>query len=271
MPATAFRRALIMVHGTNRNADHYFTTAAGAAFLGRGASGHSLSSRRALHPRKAAAMTRWLPTKSAGAAPGTAGVRAAQARQDPDLTSFDFVDADPAASSRTTRVFPNLRCDRRRRPFRGRPVRRRAIEMANRVHDTLGVPVTYVVANPSSYAWPDATRPQPVDDGAPDSAKGALGAPGRSARQLLSYGAVRRRRLRRPTTTGQHGFGEPHERLHGAAHRRSADASSSCRVADHLSPSARSIRCRSAASTPRARPWRRGRRGERAARPSSSI
>src|SRR6266699_3426383 len=29
------RRALIMVHGTNRNADHYFTTATTAAFLGR--------------------------------------------------------------------------------------------------------------------------------------------------------------------------------------------------------------------------------------------
>jgi len=28
------RRALIMVHGTNRNADHYFTTATTAAFLG---------------------------------------------------------------------------------------------------------------------------------------------------------------------------------------------------------------------------------------------
>ena len=27
------RRALIMVHGTNRNADHYFQTAVGAAFL----------------------------------------------------------------------------------------------------------------------------------------------------------------------------------------------------------------------------------------------
>src|SRR3982751_6445981 len=27
------RRALIMVHGTNRNADHYFRTATGAAFL----------------------------------------------------------------------------------------------------------------------------------------------------------------------------------------------------------------------------------------------
>ena len=32
-------------------------------------------------------------------------------------------------------------------------------EMANKVHDTLGIPVTYVVSNPSSYAYPDATRP----------------------------------------------------------------------------------------------------------------
>src|SRR4029079_8130312 len=29
----AVRRALIMVHGTNRNADHYFSTATAAAFL----------------------------------------------------------------------------------------------------------------------------------------------------------------------------------------------------------------------------------------------
>jgi hypothetical protein len=32
-------------------------------------------------------------------------------------------------------------------------------EMANRVHESLGVPVTYVVSNPSSYAWLDSTRP----------------------------------------------------------------------------------------------------------------
>ena len=34
-------------------------------------------------------------------------------------------------------------------------------EMANKVHDTLGVPMTYVVANPSSYAYLDSTRPVP--------------------------------------------------------------------------------------------------------------
>jgi hypothetical protein len=43
-------------------------------------------------------------------------------------------------------------------------------EMANKMHDTLGVPVSYVVANPSSYAWPDSTRPLPVQDAAPENA-----------------------------------------------------------------------------------------------------
>jgi hypothetical protein len=32
-------------------------------------------------------------------------------------------------------------------------------EMANLVHDRLGVPVSYVVSNPSSYAYPDPNRP----------------------------------------------------------------------------------------------------------------
>ena len=59
--------------------------------------------------------------------------------------------------------------------------------MANRVHDTLGVAVTYVVANPSSYAWPDATRPQPVDDGAPANA--VLGWKEEKPHTTFSYGA----------------------------------------------------------------------------------
>jgi pimeloyl-ACP methyl ester carboxylesterase len=44
-------------------------------------------------------------------------------------------------------------------------------EMSNKVHSTLGVPITYVVANPSSYAWPAAVRPLPQDDADPAKAK----------------------------------------------------------------------------------------------------
>jgi hypothetical protein len=32
-------------------------------------------------------------------------------------------------------------------------------EMTNQVHDKLGIPITYVVSNPSSYAYPDSERP----------------------------------------------------------------------------------------------------------------
>src|SRR5262249_34731086 len=32
-------------------------------------------------------------------------------------------------------------------------------QMSNQVHDALGVPVSYVIANPSSYAYLDAARP----------------------------------------------------------------------------------------------------------------
>jgi hypothetical protein len=44
-------------------------------------------------------------------------------------------------------------------------------EMSNKIHDTLGVPITYVVANPSSYAWPDAVRPLAQGDADPAKAK----------------------------------------------------------------------------------------------------
>jgi pimeloyl-ACP methyl ester carboxylesterase len=39
--------------------------------------------------------------------------------------------------------------------------------MTNRVHGTLGVDMHYVVANPSSYAWPAAVRPLPTGDADP--------------------------------------------------------------------------------------------------------
>jgi len=43
-------------------------------------------------------------------------------------------------------------------------------EMANRVADTIGVPVSYAIANPSSYAWPDTTRPLAEGDGSSENA-----------------------------------------------------------------------------------------------------
>jgi pimeloyl-ACP methyl ester carboxylesterase len=163
------RRALIMVHGTNRNADHYFTTATTAAFLGRALddtvviSPRIASAEGSCHDALDANEVSWSCTgdswRSGGSSP-----------KKPDLTSFDFVDAILRKLA-TRSTFPNLRAIVVAGHSAGGQFVSR-YEMANRVHDTLGVPVTYVVANPSSYAWPDATRPLATDDAAPDNAKG---------------------------------------------------------------------------------------------------
>ncbi len=164
------RRALIMVHGTNRNADHYFSTAVAAAFLAG-----ALDDAVVISPRIASAAgnckdvlaaneVSWSCTGDSWRSGGTAASH-------PDLTSFDFVDAILKKLANKN-IFPNLRAIVVAGHSAGGQFVAR-YQMANRVHDTLGVPVTYVVANPSSYAWPDATRPQAMADAAPENAKGA--------------------------------------------------------------------------------------------------
>jgi pimeloyl-ACP methyl ester carboxylesterase len=164
------RRALVMVHGAGRNADHYFSTAVSAAFLAS-----ALDDALVIAPRIASAAgnchdpleTNEVSWSCTGDTWRSGGVSPSH----PDLTSFDFVDQilKKLANKRT---FPNLRAIVVAGHSAGGQFVAR-YQMSNRVHDTLGVAVTYVVANPSSYAWPDATRPQPIDDGLPDNAKGA--------------------------------------------------------------------------------------------------
>jgi pimeloyl-ACP methyl ester carboxylesterase len=159
-----------MVHGTNRNADHYFSTAVSSAFLA-GALDDSIvispriaSAAGSCHDTLAANEVSWSCTGDSWRSGGSAA-------SDPNLTSFDFVD-EILRKLADRNVFPNMRAIVVAGHSAGGQFVAR-YQMANRVHDTLGVPVTYVVANPSSYAWPDATRPQPTGDAAPESAKGA--------------------------------------------------------------------------------------------------
>jgi pimeloyl-ACP methyl ester carboxylesterase len=164
------RRALVMVHGTNRNADHYFTTAAGAAFLAG-----ALDDSVVISPRIASAAGNCrdtlAPDEVSWSCTGDSWRSGGAAASHPELTSFDFVDQILKKLANRS-VFPNLRAIVVAGHSAGGQFVAR-YQMANRVHDTLGVPVSYVVANPSSYAWPDATRPQPVGDAALDAAKGA--------------------------------------------------------------------------------------------------
>jgi len=178
------RRALIMVHGTNRNADHYFSTAVSAAFLAG-----ALDDSVVISPRIASAAGNCrdalAPNEVSWSCTGDSWRSGGSAASHPDLTSFDFVDQILKKLANRT-VFPNLGTIVVAGHSAGGQFVAR-YQMANRVHETLGVPVSYVVANPSSYAWPDATRPQPIDDGAPENAKGGWETETVHAR--FSYGA----------------------------------------------------------------------------------
>ncbi len=164
------RRALIMVHGTNRNPDHYFATATTAAFLAG-----AIDDTVVIAPRIASndrnCKDPLAPNEVSWACGGDSWRSGGVAASNPNLTSFDFVDEILRKLAKKS-TFPNLRAIVVAGHSAGGQFVSR-YEMANRVHDTLGVPITYVVANPSSYAWPAATRPLPKNDGAPDAAKGA--------------------------------------------------------------------------------------------------
>ena len=66
--------------------------------------------------------------------------------------------------------------------------------------------ISYVVANPSSYAWPAAVRPLPTGDADPaDADKEALGPNGEKVHTELHLRPVRRDARRRTTTSGPPG------------------------------------------------------------------
>jgi hypothetical protein len=69
---TNIRRVLIMVHGTGRNADHYFTTATGAAFLA-GALGDTLVISPAFHSADRNCGDKLQPNEVSWSCGGTAG------------------------------------------------------------------------------------------------------------------------------------------------------------------------------------------------------
>jgi pimeloyl-ACP methyl ester carboxylesterase len=181
-PNPAITRALIMVHGAGRNADHYFETAMAAAFLAG-----ALDNTIVLAPRLIAAPDKPEPNeivwpngrnswRSGGVSPSHAGI-----------TSFDFLD-ELLRKLANKKNFPNLtRIVVAGHSAGGQVATRYA--MVNKLHDKLGVQISYVVANPSSYAWPAATRPLPEGDASPaDAYKESLGDNGEKVHTQFSYG-----------------------------------------------------------------------------------
>ena len=155
-PNPQITRAFVMIHGTNRDADNYFRTALAAAFLGNALDDTIVISPRiasaagACHDPLAANEVSWSCTGDSWRSGGTSV-------STDKLTSFDFVD-ELLHKLANKEVFPNLKTIVVAGHSAGGQFVNR-YSMANRIHETLGLPITYVVANPSSYAYLDSMRP----------------------------------------------------------------------------------------------------------------
>jgi alpha/beta hydrolase family protein len=149
-------RAFILVHGAGRDADNYFRTALAAAFLG-----NALDDTLVISPRFASngggCQDKLAANEVSWPCNGDSWRSGGAADKEGKLTSYDFMDAILRKVANKS-VFPNLRAIVVSGHSAGGQFTNR-YEMANQVHDTLGVPITYVVANPSSYAYLDPTRP----------------------------------------------------------------------------------------------------------------
>jgi hypothetical protein len=191
-------RAFIMVHGTNRNADHYFATATAAAFLA-GVQDDTLVIAPHFVSAQATCHDPLAPNEVSWSCGGDSWRSGGASSSHPTLTSFDFIDEIlHKLSNRQT--FPNMRAIVVAGHSAGGQFVTR-YEMANRVHDTLGVPVSYVVANPSSYAWPDATRPLLAGDATPEAAAKGWDQQTVAPHTDFSYGPFDPTRGARPATT----------------------------------------------------------------------
>ena len=150
-------RAFIMIHGAGRDADNYFRTAVAAAFLG-GALNDTIvisprfasSDGRTCHDTLAQNEVSWSCSGDSWRSGGTAPTN-------DRLNSFDLTDEILRKLARRE-SFPNLKqIVVAGHSAGGQYVTR--YEMSNQLHDTVGIPIRYVVSNPSSYAYLDPTRP----------------------------------------------------------------------------------------------------------------
>jgi len=155
-------RALIVVHGAGRNADDYFRTGVAAAFLAG-----ALEDTIVIAPRFASndsgCHDKLAPNEVNWSCGGDSWRSGGMALSDNRLNSYDLADELLRKLARKD-IFPNLKVIVLSGHSAGGQYVTR-YEMANKVHDTLGVPVRYVVSNPSSYAYLDPNRPV---DGSPD-------------------------------------------------------------------------------------------------------
>jgi pimeloyl-ACP methyl ester carboxylesterase len=151
------KRALIVIHGQGRNADHYFRTGAAAAFLAGALDDTIVISPRFASSDGSSCKDELAKGEINWRCSGDSWRSGATSVTDANVTSYDFTDALLRKLARKS-VFPNLKIIVvSGHSAGGQYVSRYA--MASTAQDKLGVPVTYVVSNPSSYAYLDESRP----------------------------------------------------------------------------------------------------------------
>ncbi|MFI5228411.1 MAG: alpha/beta fold hydrolase [Gemmatimonadales bacterium] len=178
----AITRAFILVHGTNRNADHYFATATAAALLAGALDNtiviapHIIDGRDKPEANEVVWPNRGDSWRSGG-----------MSTSHPSLSTFDFMD-EIIRTLANKKVFPNLsKVVVAGHSAGGQFVTR--YEMANKIHGTLGVAISYVVANPSTYAWPSPLRPLRVGNADSTTAEHeALGRGGEKVSSDFTFG-----------------------------------------------------------------------------------
>lgn len=151
-------RAVLMVHGQNRDADNYYRHVLAAGFLAGALDDTAIVSLRfasndgkKCHDALGADEISWICSGADSWRNGGPAIGA------PDITSFDPVDEILRRLVRRE-TFPNLKSivvagHSAGGQFVGR------YGMSNQAHDELPISPVYIVANPSSYTYLDSLRP----------------------------------------------------------------------------------------------------------------
>lgn len=153
----AIVRALIVIHGQGRDADNYFRTSLAATFLAGGFENTIVISPKFASNNGAGCRDDLAANEVNWPCSGDSWRSGGVATNDPKLTSYDFMDAIVRSLTRREN-FPNLKAIVIAGHSAGGQFVTR-YEMANQVHDSAGVPISYVVSNPSSYSYLDPDRP----------------------------------------------------------------------------------------------------------------
>ncbi|MBI2291317.1 MAG: hypothetical protein HYU73_13470 [Betaproteobacteria bacterium] len=151
-------RALVTIHGQGRDADKYFRHALAAAFLAGALENALIISVRFASNAGGRCRDTLAPDELNWVCFGPGSWRnGAPAVGNPQITSYDVVDEVLRRLARND-IFPNLKVIAVAGHSAGGQFVAR-YGMVNQIHGHLGVPITYVVANPSSYTYLDSLRP----------------------------------------------------------------------------------------------------------------